>query len=227
MPSHNASEYPVQQIRDWIAEGQTQQQIASRLQQTLDGRITPKLIYKVCKKHGIECQRTGPRGGEGHPEWRGGKIVSQMGYVKIFCPEHPNCVAVNERRSRQASGAYFRKQKYVWEHRLVMERYLGRFLLPHEVVHHINGNRSDNRLENLIVFGSNAEHLRVDLAGRCPKWSEDGKARTLAAVLKRSAKSRLPKARGAQEKQQIVDRLKAKLPASHREAFETAVRPLL
>jgi len=47
------------------------------------------------------------------------------------------------------------------EHRVVMQEKLGRSLRKGEVVHHINGNPSDNRPENLELFASNAEHLRV------------------------------------------------------------------
>lgn len=72
-------------------------------------------------------------------------------------------------------------QGYVREHRLVMEKKLGRRLLPGEVVHHIDGDTANNAPENLELFASNGEHLRTTRAGKCPNWSEEGRVRLRAS----------------------------------------------
>jgi endogenous inhibitor of DNA gyrase (YacG/DUF329 family) len=53
-----------------------------------------------------------------------------------------------------------RKDGYVMEHRLLVAMELGRPLLRSEVVHHANHDATDNRIENLILFASNADHKR-------------------------------------------------------------------
>ena len=100
--------------------------------------------------------------------WRGGRSLVG-GYWMIYSPDHPAAT----------------KKKQVAEHRLVMEKLLGRYLTPSEVVHHIDGNRQNNAPENLMVFQTNKEHLKHELKGRVPKWTEEGKASLL-----RAAKSR-------------------------------------
>lgn len=67
-------------------------------------------------------------------------IVS--GYRYIYSPDHP---------SRTQMG-------YVAEHRLVMERVLGRLLTRKEAVHHIDGDTLNNEQSNLQVFASNGRH---------------------------------------------------------------------
>ena len=80
---------------------------------------------KCCKK----------RRGPAHGCWKGGRVVLPDGYIKVWCPEDP----------RNNNG-------YVKEHTLVMESLLQRKLFKGESVHHRNGNRADNRPENLELW---------------------------------------------------------------------------
>lgn len=85
------------------------------------------------------------------PRWRGGRKVRKDGYVLVVAPDdHPFPADTS------SSGT-----KYILEHRRVMERAIGRYLNPCEVVHHIDGNPSNNAVENLELFESQAEHMRL------------------------------------------------------------------
>lgn len=94
-----------------------------------------KLLY--C---GADCYNATKRG-DGNPKWRGGSHYSK-GYVYQYAPWHPNAT----------------KDGYVREHRLVVEAAIGRLLKKTEVVHHKNGVKDDNRIENLEVCVSTGKH---------------------------------------------------------------------
>lgn len=81
---------------------------------------------------------------DNQPNWKGGIRITSDGYIFVKQPYHP----------------YTDKNNYVPEHRLVAEKQLKRFLLPHEIIHHINKIKTDNRPENLYLFQSNSEHRR-------------------------------------------------------------------
>lgn len=78
--------------------------------------------------------------------WKGGKVTDKDGYILIWKPKHP-----------------LNRTGYILEHRLKMEKYIGKYLTKDEVVHHINGNRKDNRIKNLILFKNQFEHRTYHL----------------------------------------------------------------
>lgn len=126
-------------------------------------------VKKFLRRNGVTKEFPKATYGEKHYAWKG-RLLDKDGYVLIHCKGHPNA----------------RKHThYIFEHRLVVEADLGRYLLPTEVIHHLDGDRQNNSVENLQVFQSNGEHLAVDLAGRCPKWSQAGKERIRKALLQR------------------------------------------
>lgn len=119
------------------------QQAVAALMETNQSRVSTAL-----RLLGIRCGTARMRGSL-HPTWRGGRTVAD-GYVKAWVdPDDPlRCMA--------GTGGY------ALEHRLVMARALGRPLSEHETVHHINGDRADNRLSNLqLRFGKHGKGVSM------------------------------------------------------------------
>jgi uncharacterized protein (DUF1330 family) len=120
--------------------------------------MSPKYVQKLLLRYNLPRLRVGGMIGEKNQFWHGGRTLEKGRYYLVKVPNHPH---------KNSHG-------YVREHRLVVEKHLGRYLKPKEVVDHINGNTLDNRIENLRVFPNNAEHLRTTLKGKIPKWTKEG-----------------------------------------------------
>lgn len=74
----------------------------------------------------------------------GHKKVRSDGYTSVYFPEHPKSA----------------KDGYIMEHILLMESIIGRHLNDDECVHHKNKNRSDNRIDNLVLM-TKSEHMSM------------------------------------------------------------------
>lgn len=159
-PSHSfggACYRNLPRLRERLAEGATFSQVAREI------GTTHHKVAAFVRKHSIP-HTPWTRDGAGNPHWKGGEVVDPDGYVLVKRPEHPGC----------------NRHGYVRKHRLVMEEQLGRFLLPTEVVHHLDGDRQNNATTNLELFASNGAHLASSLAGRRPRWTPAGWAQMTA-----------------------------------------------
>lgn len=130
-----------------------------------------------------------------NPNWKGGRYFDGK-YFRVISPNHP----------------FKNKMGYVYEHRLVMEKELGRYLKSSEIVHHKNHDGQDNKPSNLEIFKDQGEHIRQHSSGRV--YSEESKHKISLARLgwkptkeTREKMSLSAKKRAVREYQETIGRL--------------------
>jgi hypothetical protein len=102
-------------------------------------------VYPYRKSGAAFCSRACgslSKTGKNHNAWKGGRNKMKNGYIRIRVDK-----------------------KYMYEHRFVMEKHLGRPLQQKEVVHHIDGDRTNNRIENLCLMPKK-KHDKIETISR-------------------------------------------------------------
>lgn len=127
--------------------------------------VSPRYVRRIAKKYDLPRLKTGARNGENNHRFVSGRRVDPDGYALVTAPlDHPY--------ARQRTN---RRGKLIFEHRLVMEKKIGRCMLPDEVIDHIDGLTLNNTPENLRIFPQNGKHLEATISGKKKNLSKSGR----------------------------------------------------
>jgi len=125
------------EVEDFIMENakQVQEVLIQDVKDNFVDKINGKIVWKSAVKirYGKKLEL--------HHGWKGGKTINRAGYIEVKVDTD-------------------KKHKYRLEHRIVVEKFIGRKLTDKEIVHHINLNKKDNRIENLMIFPNDSEHIK-------------------------------------------------------------------
>lgn len=127
--------------------------------------------------------------GKNHPRWKGGlpkcidcgKALSNYTYRNNRCKSCSqkgklnNYIYKPEGTKIIKNGYIFIKHnnKWIQEHRLKAEKYIGRKLKQQETIHHIDGNKQNNKLRNLYLFCNGIQHSKFEYLVRTKKINRD------------------------------------------------------
>lgn len=127
-----------------------------------------QVIYRWIKELGLPDKRL--KTGSRNPSWKGGRLIkSGHQYVEVYVDENSPFISMAHRRDHTRN-----KAGYIPEHRLVMAEHLNRPLTSSEQVHHLNGDQTDNCIENLQL--RNTHHG----SGQCWRCQDCGSINVVA-----------------------------------------------
>jgi hypothetical protein len=107
--------------------------------------VSQSVVSRICRKNNLSPNRYKAPTGDKSPGWKGGKTITDQGYVLV--------------NSGERFPTMQNRLGYILEHRFVMAQYMERPLYNWETVHHIDGNRQNNALENLqLRIGKHGKH---------------------------------------------------------------------